>query len=98
MDDRKNLPEPASSETREVGTQRGFGFETALANLKQGRAVTRRGWNGAGQYIKMQVPDDNSKMSLPYLYIRTVQGTLVPWLASQTDLLANDWTVQEIAG
>ena len=30
-------------------------------------------------------------MTLPYLYMRTVQGDLVPWLASQTDLLAEDW-------
>ncbi len=30
-------------------------------------------------------------MTLPYYYIRTVQGDLVPWLASQTDMLAQDW-------
>lgn len=28
---------------------------------------------------------------LPYLMLRTAQGAYVPWLASQTDLLANDW-------
>jgi hypothetical protein len=30
-------------------------------------------------------------MSLPYIYMRTAQGDLVPWLASQTDMLAEDW-------
>jgi hypothetical protein len=31
-------------------------------------------------------------MTLPYIYMRTAQGDLVPWLASQTDILASDWT------
>jgi hypothetical protein len=64
----------------------------ALEQLKAGRAVTREGWNGPGQFLTLQVPDDNSKMTRPYVYITTVQGDLVPWLASQTDLLADDWT------
>lgn len=68
-------------------------FETALDWMKQGMRVTRTGWNGAGQWIALQRPDERSKMTLPYFYIRTVQGDLVPWLASQTDLLANDWIV-----
>jgi len=32
-------------------------------------------------------------MTLPYIYMRTVQGDFVPWLASQTDLLAEDWYI-----
>jgi hypothetical protein len=68
-----------------------FDFPEALERLKEGAQLTREGWNGAGQFIQMQTPDENSKMSLPYLYITTVQGQRVPWLASQTDLLANDW-------
>ena len=35
-------------------------------------------------------------MGLPYLYIKTVDGKLVPWLASQTDLLAEDWIEVEV--
>jgi hypothetical protein len=34
-------------------------------------------------------------MTLPYLYISTVDGNKVPWLASQTDILALDWQVVE---
>lgn len=68
-----------------------FDFGQALKDLRLGERVSRFGWNGPGQYIQMQVPDEHSKMSLPYLYIKTVQGDLVPWLASQTDLLALDW-------
>ena len=52
---------------------------------------TRKGWNGKDQYIQIQNPDKHSKMTRPYVYIKTVQGDLVPWLASQTDLLADDW-------
>lgn len=66
-------------------------FGEALKLLKRGDRVSRAGWNGKGQYIELQSPDAGSKMTLPYLYISTVQGALVPWLASQTDLLAEDW-------
>jgi len=68
-------------------------FQMALTSLQSGLKVSREKWNGPGQYLKLQVPDLNSKMSLPYIYIRTVQGDLVPWLASQTDLLEYDWVV-----
>ncbi len=70
-------------------------FGEALDLLKQGGRVTRAGWNGPGQYLQLQVPDANSKMTLPYIYICTVQADLVPWLASQSDMLAEDW--QEIS-
>ncbi len=66
-------------------------FGSALGLLKDGLTLSRTGWNGAHQWLILQRPDEHSKMTLPYIYIRTVQGDLVPWLASQTDLLAEDW-------
>ena len=66
-------------------------FGWALIVLKEGGLVCREGWNGKGQWLELQTPDENSKMTLPYIFIRTVQGDLVPWLASQTDMLATDW-------
>ncbi len=63
----------------------------ALSLLRSGQKVARNGWNGKGLWLKLQVPDDHSKMTLPYVYMRTAQGDLVPWLCSQTDLLATDW-------
>lgn len=66
-------------------------FSDALAAVKSGSKASREGWNGPGQFIEMQWPDANSKMTLPYIYITTVTGDRVPWLASQTDLLAEDW-------
>ena len=63
----------------------------AVKHMQNGGKVTRQGWNGKDMYLALQVPDTNSKMSLPYVYIKTVDNKLVPWLCSQTDLLANDW-------
>lgn len=68
-------------------------FSWALLQLKEGKKMTREGWNGPGQFIQMQSPTDLSKMTLPYLYITTVTGDLVPWVASITDLLAEDWDI-----
>src|SRR5580698_3352463 len=53
--------------------------------------VRRSGWNGKGMWLELQKPDDHSKMTLPYVFMSTAQGDLVPWLCSQTDLLAADW-------
>ena len=75
-------------------------FGEALHELKAGRKVAREGWNGKGIFIELQCPDDNSKMTSPYIFINTTglqtdneaaPKSLVPWLASQTDMLADDW-------
>jgi hypothetical protein len=70
-----------------------IGFEDALTYLKVGQRVSREGWNGKGMWLALQTPDSGSKMTLPYIFMSTAQGDLVPWLASQTDLLAEDWNV-----
>ena len=77
-------------------------FGTALDELKKGCNVAREGWNGKGIFIAMQVPDEHSKMTNPYLYIDTTglytdnlaaSKALVPWHPSQTDMLAEDWGI-----
>jgi hypothetical protein len=70
-----------------------MGFGEAIGYLKKGDSVARRGWNGKDMWLKLQTPDVNSKMNLPYIYMSTATGELVPWLASQTDMLAEDWIV-----
>lgn len=70
-------------------------FGWALEILRAGGRVQREGWNGKGMWLALQVPDTHSKMTLPYIYMSTVTGDLVPWLASQTDVLATDWQVFE---
>ena len=70
---------------------RGIGW--AVKQMQNGAAVTRAGWNGPGQYLRIQCPDTGSANTLPYIWIKTVGGDRVPWLASQTDILALDWNV-----
>lgn len=74
-------------------------FGQALDTLKLGGKVARSGWNGKGLWLELQRPDSNSKMTLPYIYINypsdavNTPGARVPWLASQTDMLADDWNL-----
>lgn len=79
-------------------------FGQAIEALKDGKRVARKGWNGKGIYLEMQRPDAHSKMTLPYIYIVTnglvtdnpdAPKGIVPWLASQTDMLSEDWYVVE---
>jgi len=72
-----------------------FDFSWALQQVKQGKAIQRDGWNGKGLKVLAQFPDENSKMTLPYLYIEYLDGKRCPWLASQTDIMAEDWSVVE---
>lgn len=66
-------------------------FGEALALLKEGKKVARAGWNGQGMHLGLQVPDEQSANKQPYIYIIPVGGARVPWVASQPDLLENDW-------
>lgn len=70
-----------------------FGIGQAVKEMQDGKKVARYGWNGKDMYVKLQVPDSGSKMTKPYVYMRTAQGDLIPWLCSQSDLLAIDWDV-----
>lgn len=69
-------------------------FSYALEWLKDGEMVYREGWNGQGMYVKMQIPDEHSKMRFPYLYMSVADGLLVPWTPSQHDLLSADWKIR----
>lgn len=72
----------------------------ARKQLMNGDKVRRAGWNGKGMWLSLQIPDEHSKMTLPYIYIEYPEGhpaypngSRVPWHASQTDLLAEDWQI-----
>lgn len=71
----------------------GVSFGIAIELLKEGDRVARKGWNGKGMWLELQRPDEHSKMSLPYIFMRTADGQNVPWLASQTDMLSEDWVI-----
>lgn len=66
-------------------------FSEALDYLKNGSKIAREGWNGKGMYLALQKPDENSKMKRPYIYIVPSEEFVVPWVASQADLLSEDW-------
>jgi len=66
-------------------------FGWALERLWEGKRVYRQNWNGKGMYLELQIPDTRSKITHPYIFMRTVSGDLVPWVASQSDLLMSDW-------
>lgn len=68
-------------------------FSEALLELKRGEKVQRSGWNGAGMWLALQIPEEGSEMGAPYIYMRTAQNYLIPWVASQTDLLSRDWQI-----
>lgn len=83
------------------GDEQRLTFGDAIHFLKAGKRVARHGWNGKGMWLEMQRPDEHSKMTLPYLYLSypndsvNTPGARVPWLASQTDTLTEDWVVLE---
>ncbi len=72
-------------------------FSEALEAARNGSAIQRSGWNGNGLLVRAQFPDEHSKMGNPYLYIdaRALGGERNPWVPSQTDLFAEDWSVVE---
>ena len=83
-------------------------FGEALRLLKCGCKVARTGWNGKGMFIFL-VPGSTFKVNRPpllgiypegteikyhaHIDMKTATGEIVPWLASQTDVLAEDWTI-----
>ena len=77
-----------------------FGDVIKEMKARPKKRFARKGWNGKGIYIQLQVPDERSMDTLPYIFIVT-NGLIsdnpdaprgrVPWLASQTDMLADDW-------
>ncbi len=80
----------------------------ALVFLRAGHALSRHGWNGKDMFIyhvpadAYQAKTDVAKKyfgeKVPYgeyLAMKTAQNNVVPWLASQTDILADDWYLIE---
>lgn len=77
----------------------------ALEALKRGRKVARAGWNGKGMWLSYLNPYFNEQFTLiekdiegtfaPYIGLKTADNSYVPWVASQSDLLAEDYFVLE---
>lgn len=77
-------------------------FSDALKLMKNDNLpVARKGWNGrklrngGRMFIAIQKPSNRAKHPFePFIYMNTVDNKRVPWLASQTDMLAEDWVVE----
>lgn len=85
-------------------------FSEALESIKAGKKLTRAGWNGANAFIFL-VPGSTFKVNRKpllgiyeegteivyqsHIDMRTSNGSVVPWLASQSDLLSEDWFILE---
>lgn len=80
-----------------------FGFSDAVHKLNAGVKVARSGWNGKGMFLFLvsgnswdfitDVEGVDGLDTLPFVCMKTADGKLVPWLASQTDIIATDWVV-----
>lgn len=68
-------------------------FGQALEAIKDWDKVRRAGWYGKGMWIALWSPPPYEKMQQPYIYMSPADGKLIPWLASQADLLAEDWEI-----
>lgn len=85
----------------------GMDFGLAVAALKKKMQVARRGWNGKGMWLFIiQGSNDIAKLHgygfgemlneptfRDAIFMKTVDNQLVPWTASQSDVLAEDWIV-----
>lgn len=85
-----------------TGVNNGIGW--AVKQLLYGCCVRRRGWNGTGMWLRLYHPYGDREFSvthigpgynsgtlMPWVGMHTTDNSFVPWLCSQSDLLAFDW-------
>lgn len=89
----------------ELDSENGMSFGAAVALMKKGKKVARKGWNGKGMWLLLghditftasveSTDDEKSFDILKSIVMRTAQDNfVVGWLASQTDMLAEDWEI-----
>ena len=80
-------------------------FGVAIMNLKEGRRVTRKGWNGKGQYLELAtdisytsaagqvINCEHAAIGNKAIAFVGTSGVQMGWLASQADMLAEDWII-----
>jgi hypothetical protein len=87
-------------------TSAGMTFGAAIEAMKSGLRVAREGWNGKGMFLflvggstftvnrepLLSIMGEGTEVQHhPYIDMKTAQGYVVPWLASQADMLSEDW-------
>jgi hypothetical protein len=93
--------------TTENAQTKNLNFGDAIAYLKTGYCVAREGWNGKGMFLTLVQGSNTlaSALKIGYgeyageptladtVFMKTADNKLVAWLCSQTDMLAEDWTI-----
>ena len=85
-------------------------FGMAMAAMRIGKRVARKGWNGKGMFLYFVKAFERQACNaveqaffgeyfnvpqLAQINMKTVDGNVVAWLASQTDILSDDWIILE---
>jgi hypothetical protein len=102
---RKENEQLLKKEITDLAKRVNFSYSVALYLLKNGFKVSRSGWGwkGTNVYLQVQFPDENSKMTLPYIYmVKRVfadDGSFVtkyfPCPTSDESIFADDWFLVE---
>lgn len=81
-------------------------FGEAINKVKEGAKIARKGWNGKNQYVELAtrisymnvqgevVNCEHEAIGNNALAFVGTSGVQIGWLASQADMLANDWEVR----
>lgn len=86
----------------QLGGEATFSFSEAVKYLRRGMKISRKGWNGKGQYVRMVDPYNDTAFQViekadidgtlyPYFTLKNAQNGFIPWVPSTGDLLADDW-------
>jgi len=85
---------------RKIGVEEFLTFGLAIDSMKKGCKVSRKGWNGKNMWLwlcnvegEWESKEGETYQRLPYIYMKTADNKVVPWLASQTDMLSEDWEI-----
>ncbi len=82
-------------------------FGDAIKAVKEGKRIARKGWNGKEQYIELAerisymnlhgvlINDGHADIGNKVLAFVGTRGVQLGWLASQADMLAEDWYIKE---
>ena len=90
-----------------MGASMSFDFGSAIQMMKAGKRVRRRGWNGKNQYIELAtsisyknaqgevINVEHEAIGNKAIAFCGTSGVQMGWLASQADMLAEDWNIVE---
>ena len=92
------MEEEQNQDMNQVEAPSNLNIGKAVAYMRKGHAVSRPSWNGKGMFVFLvlegkAVIEGVEYPHQPYALMKTANGSYVPWLASQSDLFADDWQV-----